>query len=133
MAFRLGDLINAVTGRAVKGAGPQRRSTRPGTGSLHPIAIRAAGEATKLLDHVGTHAKLFGRLPDSQFLFFLELYRRNFITPTDPVNRLSRKGTSLRSTVAFSIELFSDFVPSSDGAPTHAFGRPPRSKPIGKS
>jgi RNA-directed DNA polymerase len=32
---------------AVKGAGPQRGYTRPGTGSLHPVAIRAAGEATK--------------------------------------------------------------------------------------
>jgi RNA-directed DNA polymerase len=33
----------------VKGAGPQRGYTRPGTGSLHPVAIRAAVEATRLL------------------------------------------------------------------------------------
>jgi len=32
-----------------EGAGPQRGYTRPGTGSLHPVAIRAAVEATKLL------------------------------------------------------------------------------------
>ena len=32
-----------------EGAGPQRGYTRPGTGSLHPVAIRAAVEATRLL------------------------------------------------------------------------------------
>jgi hypothetical protein len=32
-----------------EGAGPQRAYTRPGTGSLHPVAIRAVVEATKLL------------------------------------------------------------------------------------
>jgi hypothetical protein len=32
-----------------EGAGPQRGYTRPGTGSLHPVAIRAAAEATRLL------------------------------------------------------------------------------------
>jgi hypothetical protein len=42
-------LINGLIGCAVKGAGPQRGYTRPGTGSLHPVAIRAAVEATKLL------------------------------------------------------------------------------------
>ena len=40
---------NGILGCAVKGAGPQRGYTRPGTGSLHPVAIRAAVEATKLL------------------------------------------------------------------------------------
>jgi len=38
-----------LPGCAVKGAGPQRGYTRPGTGSLHPVAIRAAVEATRLL------------------------------------------------------------------------------------
>jgi len=33
-----------------EGAGPQRGYTRPGTGSLHPVAIRAAVEATRLLE-----------------------------------------------------------------------------------
>src|SRR5882724_3557449 len=42
-------LISRVIGCAVKGAGPQRGYTRPGTGSLHPVAIRAAVEATRLL------------------------------------------------------------------------------------
>src|SRR6266576_7021055 len=32
-----------------EGGGPQRGYTRPGTGSLHPVAIRAAVEATRLL------------------------------------------------------------------------------------
>ena len=31
-----------------EGAGPQRGYTRPRTGSLHPVAIRAAVEATRL-------------------------------------------------------------------------------------
>ena len=34
---------------AVKGAGSQRGESRPGTGSLHPVAIGAVVEATKLL------------------------------------------------------------------------------------
>ena len=34
---------------AVKGAGQQRGQTRPGTGSLHPVAIGAVVEVTKLL------------------------------------------------------------------------------------
>src|SRR6516164_7043502 len=33
-----------------EGAGPQRGYTRPGTVSLHPVAIRAAVEATRLLE-----------------------------------------------------------------------------------
>ena len=37
------------TGCAVKGGGPQRELNPPGTGSLHPVAIEAAAEATKLL------------------------------------------------------------------------------------
>jgi len=34
---------------AVKGAGPQRGMSRPGTGSLRPVAIGAVVEVTKLL------------------------------------------------------------------------------------
>jgi hypothetical protein len=33
---------------AVKGAGLQRVQLPPGTGSLHPVAIETAAEATKL-------------------------------------------------------------------------------------
>src|ERR1022692_975771 len=43
------DQLKRAIGCAVKGAGPQRGYTRPGTGSLHPVAIRAAVEATRLL------------------------------------------------------------------------------------
>ena len=42
-------LINGILGCAVKGAGPQRGYTRPGTGSLRPVAIGAVVEVTKLL------------------------------------------------------------------------------------
>jgi hypothetical protein len=45
--------VSRVTGCAVKGAGPQRGYTRLGTGSLHPVAIRAAVEATRLLKPLG--------------------------------------------------------------------------------
>ena len=34
---------------AVKGAGSQRGKTRPGTGSLHPVAMGTVVEVTKLL------------------------------------------------------------------------------------
>src|SRR5258708_32700511 len=61
-----------------------------------------------VMDHADTYAELFGHLLDGQFFVFLELRRRNFITPADPVNRLCRKGESLRSTAAFSIKLISD-------------------------
>jgi len=44
-----GAWVNVQTGCAVKGGGPQRGNTRPGTGSLHPVAIEAVAEATKLL------------------------------------------------------------------------------------
>ena len=43
------DHIIQVLACAVKGAGPQREKSRPGTGSLHPVAIGAAVEVTKLL------------------------------------------------------------------------------------
>src|SRR5258708_6398890 len=50
---RLGSLAIVPGSRATlvrrEGAGPQRGYTRPGTGSLHPVAIRAAVEATRLL------------------------------------------------------------------------------------
>src|SRR5712691_9772338 len=42
-------LVNKPTLVRREGAGPQRGNTRPGTGSLHPVAIRAAVEATRLL------------------------------------------------------------------------------------
>ena len=44
----LDDVVQVLT-YAVKGAGPQREKSRPGTGSLHPVAIGAAVEVTKLL------------------------------------------------------------------------------------
>jgi len=43
------DYIVQILACAVKGAGPQRGKSRPGTGSLHPVAIGAAVEVTKLL------------------------------------------------------------------------------------
>src|SRR5207302_6847202 len=49
MTNRLAPSIKSWIGCAVKGAGPQRGYTRPGTGSLHPVAIRAAVEVTRLL------------------------------------------------------------------------------------
>src|ERR1700720_1101730 len=61
-----------------------------------------------VMNHAYVYAKLFGHLLDGQFCVFLELRGRNFITPTDPVNRLSRKGEPLRGTVAFSIKLISN-------------------------
>jgi len=61
-----------------------------------------------VVNYADTHPKFFSHLLNGQFLVFLELHRRNSITPTDPVNRLCRKGESFRSTVAFSIELLSD-------------------------
>ena len=61
-----------------------------------------------VVNYPDAHAKLFSHLLNGQFLFFLELHRRNPITPTDPVNRLCSKGESLRSTVASSIKLISD-------------------------
>ena len=42
-------LITALTGCAVKRRWSTAGVTRPGTGSLHPVAIRAAVEATRLL------------------------------------------------------------------------------------
>jgi len=61
-----------------------------------------------IMNHADTYAKSFSHLLDGQFFFFLELHRRNFVTPTDPMNRLCRKGASFRSTEAFSIQLISD-------------------------
>src|SRR6266481_389111 len=49
LAIRCQLLVSRITGCAVTGAGPQRGYTRPGTGSLHPVAIRAAVEATRPL------------------------------------------------------------------------------------
>ena len=79
-----------------------------------------------VMNHADTYTKLFGHLLDGQFLFFLELRRRNFITPTDPVNRLCRKGESLRSTAAFSIKLISNFCLRQTARQLAKFGRPPR-------
>jgi hypothetical protein len=42
-------IVCAVTGCAVKRWWSTAGVTRPGTGSLHPVAIRAAVEATRLL------------------------------------------------------------------------------------
>src|SRR5882762_5361638 len=61
-----------------------------------------------VMNYTDAHAKFFSHLLNGQFLAFLEWHRRNSITPTDPVNRLCRKGESLRSTVAFSIKLIGD-------------------------
>ena len=49
MPGRIGPDKPGLSGAPWKGAGPQRGYTRPGTGSLHPVAIRAAVEATRLL------------------------------------------------------------------------------------
>ena len=43
---------------AVKGAGLQRVNSRPGTGSLHPVAIEAAAEVTKLSELSGVKGRL---------------------------------------------------------------------------
>src|SRR5258707_4292888 len=42
-----GDLTKTLYSAPWRGVGPQREKTRPGTGSLHPVAIEAAAEATK--------------------------------------------------------------------------------------